>query len=156
MRPPGGTNRKKTQLVRTCTALNQLKRTNGAFRLVLAMEKKQKEAERSRRNRRKRKNEFEIYKEFYEYATENNMPLVQEYEVKRQRRQQQEQPVIEPVLEEQSIEQEQPVIEPVLEEQSIEQEQPVLEEQQPETGNGWVVVDDIDDILDVDFSGFEW
>ena len=136
MRPPGGTNRKKTQLVRTCTALNQLKRTNRAFRLVLAMEKKQKEAERSRRNRRKRKNEFERYKEFYEYATENNMPFVQEFEVKRQRRQQQEQPV--------------------LEEQSIKQEQPVLEEQQPEMSNDSAVVDDIDDILDVDFSGFEW
>jgi hypothetical protein len=104
------------------------------------MEKKQKEAERSRRNRRKRKDEFERYREFYEYATENNMPFVQEYEIKRQRCQQQEQPVIEPVLEE----------------QSIEQEPPVLEEQQPETGNGWAVVDDIDDILDVDFSGFEW
>ena len=124
MRPPGGTNRKKTQLVRICTALNQLKRTNRAFRLVLAMEKKQKEAERSRRNRRKRKNEFERYKEFYEYATENNMPFVQEFEVKRQRRQQ--------------------------------QEQPVLEEQQPETSNDSAVVDDIDDILDVDFRGFEW
>ena len=59
------------------------------------MEKKQKEAERSRRNRRKRKNEFERNKEFYEYATENNMPFVQEFEVKRQRRQQQEQPVLE-------------------------------------------------------------
>jgi hypothetical protein len=61
------------------------------------------------------------------------MPFVQDFEVKRQRRQQQEQPV--------------------LEEQSIKQEQPVLEEQQPETSNDSAVVDDI---LDVDFSGFEW
>ncbi|CAB3979915.1 Hypothetical predicted protein [Paramuricea clavata] len=48
------------------------------------MEKKQKEAERSRRNRRKRKSEFEKYKEFYKYATENNMSFVQEFEAKRQ------------------------------------------------------------------------
>ena len=87
------------------------------------MEKKQKEAERSRRNTRKRKNEFELYKEFYEYAIENDLPFVLDFEAKRQRRQPQEQPVQE------------------------EQQQ-----QQPETSDSAMV----DDILDVDLSGFEW
>ena len=63
------------------------------------------------------------YKEFYEYAIENDLPFVLDFEAKRQRRQPQEQPVQE------------------------EQQQ-----QQPETSDSAMV----DDILDVDLSGFEW
>ena len=60
---------------------------------------------------------------FYEYAIENDLPFVLDFEAKRQRRQPQEQPVQE------------------------EQQQ-----QQPETSDSAMV----DDILDVDLSGFEW
>jgi hypothetical protein len=56
------------------------------------MEKKQKEAERSRKNRLKRKNEFERYKENYQYALENHLPFVLSFEAKRLRHQPQEQP----------------------------------------------------------------